>query len=678
MAQSATTSPQATANPADVRIIGLYGIPGSGKSTFLKQIRGFLNTENLTLCGGSKVIEELVPGGLKAFDALTSSRKTRYREQAIIKIQAECVQSGKTVVVAGHLMFWNDARQAAPDPVYTQKDLETYTHILYFDTNPNIIAQRRRDDQGRTRPELSVEHLRKWQDEEKSLLRQLCYENSIIFSCIVDASVPHGLPIDRIRPLAVLQDYWKNCETLNKTVAAQRLDNIVASNHSLIETMLVFDADKTLAPVDTGEMFFKDRKDDPLKTLFQSRGYTYTAFRQATLLYEEATTDSAFEAGCEEIATKISMYDEIQNLLQAVTQHDHVGVVVMTCGLRLVWEKALARAGLSKSVSIIGGGRITDGYVVTPETKANLVARLKDVHGLRVIAFGDSEMDLPMLKRADQAIVVVGDVLTRSKSMDGHLHHAVTEGGLRVHQTLVAGSTVPRLQGFLEEPPLIILWKQHTIDSLTERHLPIFHATESTAAKLLQTSMRDAKISGPALQEAHRRAGYFLATAYLTNVIGLEESRVQHVQGTLTTSHRLLNEQRTTMVPLMRGREPMAFGVCEAFPSAMFVHAKRTEDLQAGHSRGQATVILVDSVINTGQSIVEFVERVRELEPDIRIVVVAGVVQADTVKTGSLIRKLACKGGNLSVVALRLSANSYKGHKATDTGDRLFNTTEVD
>ncbi|KAK3614237.1 hypothetical protein LTR56_027383 [Elasticomyces elasticus] len=671
------TSARSTTNPANVNIIGLYGIPGSGKSTFIKQLGVVLNTDNLHLREGSEVIEGIVPGGLETFNTLTSAEKTMYREQSITKIRDECVQSGKTVVVAGHLMFWNDAQQTAPDPVYTRQDLETYTHILYLDTDPNIVAQRRRDDRGRARPELSVGHLRKWQEEEKRRLRQLCYENSIIFSCIVDASVPYKMPMDRMRPFAVLQDCWKSCETLNKTIAAQKLDNVVAKNHSLVETMLVFDADKTLAPVDTGEIFFMGAKDEPLKTLFQTSGYTYTAFRQATLLYEEAMTDNAFEATCEQIATKISICDEILNLLQAVDQHNHVGMVIMTCGLRLVWDKVLARAGLSTAIPVIGGGRITDGYVVTPDTKADLVARLKDHHGLRVVAFGDSEMDLPMLKRADQAVIVVGDEVTRSKSMDGHLRHAILQSGLQVHQTLVAGSSTSRLLGLPEEPPLINLWKQHTIASFTKRHLPIFDATESTAAKLLQTAMRDAKIFGPALREAHRRAGHYLATAYLTDVIGLEECPINHVQGTRTLGHRLLDEQRTTIVPLMRGGEPMAFGVSEVFPLAMFVHAKKMEDLAAGHLRDQSMVILVDAVINTGHSIVEFVERVRELKPGIQIVVVAGVIQADTVKPGGTIRKLALEG-NLSVVALRLSENSYKGHKATDTGDRLFNTTEVD
>ena len=37
----------------------------------------------------------------------------------------------------------------------------------------------------------------------------------------------------------------------------------------------------------------------------------------------------------------------------------------------------LEREGLSKEVKVIGGGRITDGFVVTAVVKAALVARLR-------------------------------------------------------------------------------------------------------------------------------------------------------------------------------------------------------------------------------------------------------------------------------------------------------------
>lgn len=78
----------------------------------------------------------------------------------------------------------------------------------------------------------------------------------------------------------------------------------------------------------------------------------------------------------------------------------------------------------------------------------------------------------------------------------------------------------------------------------------------------------------------------------------------------------------------------MALGVNEAFPLAMFVHATNADDIKLHHLQGQLTIILVDSVINTGRTIIEFVQHVRELHATIFIVVVAGVVQAQSVSGG--------------------------------------------
>lgn len=68
--------------------------------------------------------------------------------------------------------------------------------------------------------------------------------------------------------------------------------------------------------------------------------------------------------------------------------------------------QVLEREGLSKNMKVIGGGRIADGFIVTAAVKAALVARLRDVHQTYVWAFGDSLLDLEMLSKADQAIVV--------------------------------------------------------------------------------------------------------------------------------------------------------------------------------------------------------------------------------------------------------------------------------
>ncbi|TAQ86711.1 Uridine kinase [Chlorociboria aeruginascens] len=67
-----------------------------------------------------------------------------------------------------------------------------------------------------------------------------------------------------------------------------------------------------------------------------------------------------------------------------------------------------------------------------------------------------------------------------------------------------------------------------------------------------------------------RKAGQYLAIEYLASVIGIDEYSVPHVQGYHTLGYRLREERQTTIVALMRGGEPMAFGVSDICPLAKF------------------------------------------------------------------------------------------------------------
>lgn len=88
----------------------------------------------------------------------------------------------------------------------------------------------------------------------------------------------------------------------------------------------------------------------------------------------------------------------------------------------------------------MGGTRLSDGYVMMPELKGSLVARLKTHHGAYVCAIGDSKVDLEMLKSADESYLVVTDG-SISSDMHTKLHAAIENDGLRVSQiTLPQGS----------------------------------------------------------------------------------------------------------------------------------------------------------------------------------------------------------------------------------------------
>lgn len=282
-------------------------------------------------------------------------------------------------------------------------------------------------------------------------------------------------------------------------------------------------------------------------------------------------------------------------------------------------------------MKVIGGGRVSDDFVVTAAVKERLVIRMKDKYKQKVWVFGDSPLDLPMMKQADRAIVVVGDESSRSKSMEAQLSKAI-KAGLRAHQVLLP-STVR--SGRLNANDLPFIQLNTIIPEITTNHAFHFHhATDKPAAKLLMTPTRNANISGPALRDAHSRIGWCLATEYLSTILGTQEHAIPHVTGGTTTGHHILHENRTTIVALMRGGEPMALGVSDALRTAMFVHAKDPADLKAQHIEGQATVVLVDSVINTGKSVIEFLEHIRAMSRHVRIVVVAGVVQGEVMDEG--------------------------------------------
>ncbi|KAF6803638.1 uracil phosphoribosyltransferase [Colletotrichum sojae] len=665
------------------KIVGLYGVPASGKSFLLQQLRSELRGENFRFFEGAEVIASIVPGGLEFFKRLCPANKELYRERAINFIADQCASTGQLGIVSGHFSFWSE-KDLHPDDVYTPADLNVHTHVMYLDARATDVVKRCLDDPDRVRPTVSVGHVHAWQDYEKANLRRLCRENGILFTV-----VPLAWKLTDI-VLPLMHDIRLHSEAMNLARVTQHLDQTLAmmSGNTRQETLLVFDADRTLCDMDSGKRFwgmvqsgrYTDIEGDmecPLKTLFSSSiGYSYTSFRQAAFLYEEARLD--FESLCSAVASEFTVHPEFVALLRALEDNKHVGALSVTCGLRRVWEKIIEREGLSDSVGILGGGRIADGYVVTPEVKAAVVSRARDHHGLHVCAFGDSPMDLPMLKLANDAVVVVGMKGLRSNSMDAALLTAIDTDGLRAREALITSTASPRLT--VDKPPLVDITHQEFIQSIFSRHrrLRVLHATNKNAAKLLMTPTRDAAVAGPDLRRAHHRVGFYLATEYVSEVLGLETHDIRHVQGHMVDGHQLMNESKTAIVALMRGGEPMAFGISEAFPKAMFIHSKLPEDLDVDEKlKGIRTVLLVDSVINSGKSVKEYVDYVRGLDADIRIVVVAGVVQKKAITRAGLLGQLASVG-DLSLVALRLSDNKFTGKGGTDTGHRLFNTTHLD
>jgi adenylate kinase len=322
------------------------GISGVGKSHILRTLKGDLDEHEWLLFEGAEEILKLTKGDLQQFKQLDESAKATIRGQAIVEIQKQCVAAGKRGIVAGHYMF-HSTTPGESSVVWTEQESRTFTHMIYLEGHPSTVWTRRRDDVSRSRPELSLEELRVWQESEKRELRRTCYANRIYF-----VNVKHDKAM-------IISEYIQNFlfriqeyDAIDNTNRVQyRLDDIMRRRQSPARTMLVFDADRTLSASDAGKLIWEDhpKVDDrsPLDQIVASElKYSYKAFCQADLLYHE-TFGIHVDYIYDRVASRVTLYPEMLQLLRQVSSKEHSGAVVVTCSPQLVWEKILSQHGLS-------------------------------------------------------------------------------------------------------------------------------------------------------------------------------------------------------------------------------------------------------------------------------------------------------------------------------------------
>jgi Uracil phosphoribosyltransferase len=255
----------------------------------------------------------------------------------------------------------------------------------------------------------------------------------------------------------------------------------------------------------------------------------------------------------------------------------------------------------------------------------------------------------------------------------------LTASSLQAHQALVLQTARLRLN--TAGLPVIYLTDPHVTSSVVQRtdatNVQPIYPTDKPGVKLLTTPTRGARVANAALRTAHPRIGHYLATESVAAAIQLEAYSLPHVQDTETPGHRLRNEPRTLIAGLLRGGLPTSDGVATAFPLTWLALVKRPQEVDVELLRGVRCVRLVDAAVSTGA--------------------VGGAVRAPAERDGG---RLADRGrvrgcapgghrglrvhragaravGGLRVIALRVSDNLFAEKGATDTSNRLFNTTDI-
>lgn len=141
----------------------------------------------------------------------------------------------------------------------------------------------------------------------------------------------------------LLRNFHNYTEAWNLKKAETRIHEVMTQQTQLTKLMLVMDADRTLTPCNSGNLFWQHEgykhAASPLKDiLFSQLDYSHAAFRQAAALYDERYNADALNGKCQEIASKIELHPEMAALIHRAREEKDIGAVVVTCGLLSVWK----------------------------------------------------------------------------------------------------------------------------------------------------------------------------------------------------------------------------------------------------------------------------------------------------------------------------------------------------
>lgn len=182
--------------------------------------------------------------------------------------------------------------------------------------------------------------------------------------------------------------------------------------------------------------------------------------------------------------------------------------------------------------------------------------------------------------------------------------------------------------------------------------------------KILNTKSRVSTLSTVELSEVHKKLGELLSYELLEE-FQMKEIGIDHVQGK-KIGYGLNSSERFLIIVLMRGGLYVADGFKNIFDNQydfeMINSTDEIQRIQEEYDIDNANIIIIDSVINTGNSIKEIVDLFSNNK---KIYIVSLVMQEDS-------KKVFQDYHNLVFYISRLSKNSYVGKGNTDTGNRLF------
>ncbi len=535
--------------------IALYGMPCAGKTTLLERIEG------ARILHGSQELKRICG---HSFNELSEEEKREIRIRYTEYVNG---LSDDLIISDGHYSFVDDV-------VYTDADGELYDVFMYLYCDPVTLLERYNMSEKNNRfANYSVEIIKEWQEYEIRSLRYECHKRNKDFYVISDNDSAECVFFDFIKFI---------CEGYSSYGYATELYKKIMERHPMAGKLCVVDGDKTIIKQDSYRFCCEGKTG-----VFDGDFYTgYQSYLFMKVL-----------CGIDINASKVSEIEVNEEIYNYICDKSYI---ILSSGISKLWRMIADEKGLKSVFS---------NPLISADVKF-FVTKLLRENGYYIEAYGDSKIDLYMLREADEGTLFIGDRISRSlknESLDG-----------------------------------IKLSYNKKPDVLTEY-------VSKEVLKDIAICKSDSGISGGTLAAAHFRLGVQVAKRMAVTI---------PCNG-------------TALVVLERGGRFFGDGIYTEFGGTFYSYNPAKDTFPEIKEK---RIVIIDSVINTGKSIVKIIDVVKEQIPEIDIYIASNVIQKDALQLFS----------DIKIYAVRVSENSFVGKNQAkqvgktgpDTADRLYNLIE--
>lgn len=348
--------------------IGLYGLPGAGKSHLLEQI------DFMRVIQGSVTMKKMFP----QFDLLDEDEKNAVRKQF-----AEYLGKEKDFLMDGHYSFGDQV-------VFTESDGELYDVFLYLFISPQVLENRMRSSEKNYRYlEFDIEQ---WQKSEIYALREYCHQKDKDFYVI---DQPEEGFFQELSPVVnFIRDISQGYSCVK--FAGKCTEKILQKSGDK-DIIVLTDGDKTISMEDTSRQLY---------------GYTTNIFDNNFYTgYQSWMHGRNFEDNYGH-RKNIHMGEKAEGLKMntGIIERLHKDTYILTSGDKDIWETIAHR----------WNWQCFYGNAMSADAKYFIAKNLRRA-GKYVIAYGDSINDYYMLKEADEGFLVAkadGSISRSLKGMD--------------------------------------------------------------------------------------------------------------------------------------------------------------------------------------------------------------------------------------------------------------------